>query len=117
MVTQIRVAIFYAVTFFVEELMLYIYPFHFLYTSLQLSFCFVVLRVRQNFKRNLGYKQYENEKDCAVMLLWALSIQANKPLDKNKVVLSGIVKVGNTGELLIGATIYFTELESGTITN
>ncbi|TLX76178.1 TonB-dependent receptor [Labilibacter sediminis] len=52
-----------------------------------------------------------------LMLLWASGIQANKPLEKNNVVLSGVVKDGSTGELLIGATIYFKELQSGTITN
>ncbi len=37
--------------------------------------------------------------------------------DNNLVVLSGYVKDGGTGELLIGASVYFKELKTGTITN
>ncbi len=39
------------------------------------------------------------------------------PAEKDLVVLSGIIKDGNTGELLIGASVYFKELKNGTISN
>lgn len=52
-----------------------------------------------------------------LMFVFTFNIKADNPVDKNLVVLSGVVKDGKTGELLIGATIYLKELKGGTVTN
>ncbi len=48
-----------------------------------------------------------------------LNVGANpdSPTDKNMAVLSGHIKDGDTGELLIGAAVYFKDLNSGTTSN
>ncbi len=44
-------------------------------------------------------------------------VYANDPLVNDKVVLSGYIKDNNNGELLIGASVYFKDLKTGTISN
>ena len=53
------------------------------------------------------------------ILTFNISARANadSPADKNTVVLSGHIKDGRTGELLIGAAVYFKDLKSGTTSN
>ncbi len=46
-----------------------------------------------------------------------VSAENESPSDKGLMVLSGHIKDGNTGELLIGATVYFKDLKTGTISN
>ncbi|MCK5338607.1 MAG: carboxypeptidase-like regulatory domain-containing protein, partial [Bacteroidales bacterium] len=58
----------------------------------------------------------------SLLIIAALSIPASlraegdEP-DKTKKTISGFVKDAETGEDLIGATIYIEELKSGTVTN
>ncbi len=48
--------------------------------------------------------------------LWAVADEEKDP-EGNKIIISGHVTDINTGEDLLGATIYIKELESGTVTN
>ncbi|WP_066632370.1 TonB-dependent receptor [Labilibacter marinus] len=53
----------------------------------------------------------------SLLFLHLPNIYGNVLFDKDEVVLSGHVKDAASGELLIGATIYFEELKTGTISN
>ena len=63
----------------------------------------------------------DNTKYIILLFILAFNINAranpDSPADKNTVVLSGHIKDGGTGELLIGAAVYFKELKSGTTSN
>jgi hypothetical protein len=52
-----------------------------------------------------------------IIFLPLISFSEGDEADKNKRTISGYVKDSETGEDLIGATIYIHELESGTVTN
>ncbi len=54
-----------------------------------------------------------------ISLIVFINVDANQVLssDKDLVVLSGDIKDGGSGELLIGATVYFKDLNTGTISN
>jgi len=52
-----------------------------------------------------------------LMFVIAFNIKAKNIASKDLVVLSGVVKEGKTGELLIGATVYFKELSGDSVTN
>ena len=55
---------------------------------------------------------------CLALFISKWACAGNEtPADKGLVVLSGHIKDGSTGELLIGATVYFKDLKTGTISN
>ena len=65
-------------------------------------------------------KQFTRLLTFIIIILFAGEVskgETNLNSERNKVVLSGYVKDKMTGEALIGATVYITDLKSGSVTN
>jgi hypothetical protein len=62
-------------------------------------------------------KAFSNLILFSITVLLAIPLVASNNLEKNQVVLSGYIKDAQTGELLIGASVYIQELKTGVISN
>ncbi len=54
-----------------------------------------------------------------ILLIWTTIVKATEPIDggEKKPIISGSIKDANTGEQLLGATVYIRELKSGVSSN